>query len=55
MAGLQEVLTASTSGQKQIWTLLLEGDATRPAHTIDTLAHFTGDVHFPCLRSFIDQ
>ena len=33
MAGLQEVLTASASGQKQIWTLLLEGDATRPAET----------------------
>ena len=33
MAGLQEVLTASASGQKQIWTLLLEGDATRPPET----------------------
>ena len=33
MAGLQEVLTASSSGQKQIWTLLLEGDATRPPET----------------------
>ena len=33
MAGLQEVLTASASGQKQIWTLLLEGDATCPPET----------------------
>ena len=33
MAGLQEVLTASASGQKQIWTLLLEGDATAPPET----------------------
>ena len=33
MAGLQEVLTASASGQKQIWTLLPEGDATAPAST----------------------
>ena len=33
MAGLQEVLTASTSGAKQIWTLLLEGDATCPPET----------------------
>ena len=33
MAGLQEVLTASASGQKQIWTLLLEGDAAAPPET----------------------
>lgn len=33
MAGLQEVLTASGSGDKQIWTLLPEGDATAPPET----------------------
>ena len=33
MAGLQEVLTASASGAKQIWTLLLEGDAAAPPET----------------------
>ena len=33
MAGLQEVLTASSSGAKQIWTLLLEGDAAAPPET----------------------